>query len=269
MAFVQNNIRFRSVSSKALEYFYGSKAFMLNELILERNQFSEVARETLLLLFNSFSSWATEVEYLFLRRNIVTEDDVAILQERLDRVNATHLNIFDVHSELFTRRFIQVWLEVNKGTSEAFAHQMNKAVGLSNMEAYPLIIGSLVNFLQSTLFELYEVDCLLGSNFVVEQCTNNRSNTNKAVVYVDNFAFDYYKETGKFLLLERLRYYRSMACVPIPLLVKNYTAAVVNLVNGKIEGDKPLADLLRQLQDEEMIILEIVSSAAEHKSQNR
>ena len=48
MAFVPNNIRFRSVTSKALEQFYNAKSYILNELITEKNQFSEVSRELLL-----------------------------------------------------------------------------------------------------------------------------------------------------------------------------------------------------------------------------
>lgn len=61
MAYVLNNIRFRSVSSKALERYYNSKSFILNVLIDEQRQFSQVAREILLLFFNSHSDLATRL----------------------------------------------------------------------------------------------------------------------------------------------------------------------------------------------------------------
>lgn len=259
VAFVQNNIRFRSVASKALEYFYNSKAFMLNDLILEKNQFSEVARESLLLLFNSFSPWVSEVEYLLSNRGTFSADDASIIIDRFERIDRHHLNIFDIHKDVFVPRFMSIWLNVHEQTNKAFILRVRQAAGLPTMEAYPSIINALVTMLQSTLYELYEVDCLFGSNFVVERCTANRSNTNKLVAYVDNFALSYYRDTGIFLLNERVKAYLNVCCSDrLPLIIKNYSSEVISVENGEIEGNEPLASLLKQLQTIAAII-EIVS----------
>ena len=42
MAYVLNNIRFRSVSAKALERYFNAKAFILNELTDDVNYFPNV-----------------------------------------------------------------------------------------------------------------------------------------------------------------------------------------------------------------------------------
>lgn len=260
MAFVQNNIRFRSVAAKSLEYFYNSKAFMLNDLILEKNQFSEVARESLLLLFNSFSLWASEVEYLMLNKPVIGENEINVVVERIEKIHRSHCNIFDIHTDVFVPKFISVWQDAHTETRNAFVLQVRKATGESQLEAYPLIINALVTMLQSTMYELYEIDCLLGSNFVVEQCTANRSNTNRLVAYVDNFALDYYKATGIFLLSERIRQYLLVSCGTLPLAIKNYSSEVITFSNGLVSGDEPLASLLRLLQEDSRIeLLEIVS----------
>lgn len=153
---------------------------------------------------------------------------------------------------------MDVWLRVHESTHAAFINRLNDAVGISQLEAYPVIIGALVSMLQATQYELYEVDCLLGSNFVNERCTSNRSNTNKLVAYVDNFAMDNYKATGVFLLQERLNAYLDVACTEkLPLVIKNYSSEVISIEDSTIKGNEPLASLLKQLKN--IVILEIVS----------
>lgn len=257
MNFVKNNIRFRSVAAKALEYFYNSKAFMLNDLILERNQFSEVARETLLLLFNGYSRFVNELESMMLNRYIMDSSDINQIVGHLESIHQTNCNVFDGHYNLFDPQFIRAWQKTHSQNQNALILRVKGILNLTQMEAYPSIVNSIVYALQATLYELYELDCLLGSNFVTKRCTCNRSNTNKLVAYVDDYALDYYSATGTFLLHERIQQYLGMVCEPFPLTIKNYSSETVSMLNGKIEGDDPLATLLKQLQ-EYVTILEIV-----------
>jgi hypothetical protein len=247
------------VAAKSLEFFYNAKAFMLNDLILEKNQFSEVARETLLLLFNSYSQWATEVEYLMLNKAVLSEQEIGIILDRVESIESRHQNIFDIHTSVFVPEFMRVWYDTHKQTKEAFVQKVRKIEGISQLEAYPLVINALVGMLQGTLYELYEIDCLLGSNFVSNRCTLNRSNTNRLVAYVDDFALSYYRDTGVFLLQNRVKLYSGLACTDrLPMTIKNYSSEVVSMVDSVIQGDEPLASLLKQLQDL-AIVLEIVS----------
>lgn len=248
MAYVPNNIRFRSVSAKSIEHYYSTKAYILNELLMERHQFSEVARETLLLLFNSYSGFTTRIEYLFLNNSVLTQKEVEATLGEDDWIHSYHLNIFEMYPEIFKEKFIETWLVANAHSREAFRTIIRGTDGMSHMEAYSIIIAGLCANLQNCMYELYEIDCLLGSDFVTEQSTPNRSNSDRMVLYVDNYALDYFYKTGVFMCEERLRYYTSIAQGRLPTLVKNYSTGNVSF-SGVIEGDEPLATLLKRCAD--------------------
>lgn len=253
MAFVLNNIRFRSVSSKTLERFYNQKAFMLNELITEKNQFSRVARETLLLLFNSYSSWCTKVEQYMLNRSEINHADRLEILKLRKRVELYHDEIYTLHSDVFKPDFIKHWKQVNWLSQQAFDAKLEKIEGVSQLEAYPMAINALIGYLQTCFYELYEVDCLLGGDFVVDRCSCNKSNPHRVLLYVDEFALEYMEDSGMFICGERYKYYRSISCRDAPLLVKNYSSEEV-LFDGAVCGTGTLATELRKVLDGVQVI---------------
>lgn len=264
MVYVPNNIRFRSVSAKVIAHFYSNKAYILNELLMERNQFSEVARETLLLLFNSYSEWATRIEYLFLNNCILTRKEIDSALAEEDRVQSYHLEVFENYADKFQPQFIEAWYGINVHTRNAFRTIIQGTEGLSHLEAYPIIIAGLSASLQNCLYELYEIDCLFGSDFVQEQVSTNKSNADRMVVYVDNYALEYFFKTGIFMCEERIKYYSSLVQGRLPTLVKNYSTSAVTYA-GVIEGDEPLATLLKRCA-EIVDIIDIVSDTASLKT---
>lgn len=257
MSFVPNNIRFRSVSSKAMSLFYGNKAFILNDLLMERNQFSEVARETLLLLFNSYTSWAQRVEYTFLNNSTVSEGAIEALLADDEKVQSYHLEIFELYPDLFCEKFVHPWYAVNVHTRAAFRAMIKSTNGMHTLEAFPIIVAGLSSMLQMCLYELYEIDCLLGSDYVPMQCTSNRSNADRLIVYIDNFTIDYYFQSGIFMCEERIKYYMTIACGSFPVLIKNYSTSRLSFA-GVIEGDEPLASLLKRCT-EYVDIVDVIS----------
>lgn len=259
MVYVPNNIRFRSVSAKAIAHFYSNKAYILNELLMERNQFSEVARETLLLLFNSYSEWATRIEFMFLNNCTLSNELVAATLAEDDKVQAFHREVFAEYSDKFEPKFIEAWYRINVHTRNAFRAIIQGTENLSHLEAYPIIMAGLSANLQNCLYELYEIDCLFGSDFVQEQVSTNKSNADRMVVYVDNYALEYFLKTGIFMCEERIKYYASLVQGRLPTLIKNYSTGVVTYA-GVIEGDEPLATLLKRCA-EIVDIIDIISDA--------
>lgn len=258
MAYVLNNIRFRSVSSKALERYYNAKSFILTELLDERKQFSKVAREIQLLFFNSYSDWASKVESLLLNRNKVEDTDIQIIFQRYGEVINDNRQIFKIHSDVFLPEFFRVFAANHKHIPENFKREVRMTSGMSQLEAYPLIIEALVSALQNTLYELYEIDCLLGSNLVPQRVTSNASMPDNIITYIDRGTLDYYRETGIFIIKERLDYYLDHVVIPdivLPVIVKNYTEERVAMKNGVVVGDQPLARLLLELQENPRIKL--------------
>lgn len=263
MAYVLNNIRFRSVSSKALERYYNSKSFILNVLIDEQRQFSQVAREILLLFFNSYSDWAIKVESLLLNRSVLEETDLKIIFQRFGEVVESNKSIFTIHGDVFLPQFVDVWGAVHKHVPLNFKRKVRQTVGLSQLEAYPLIIDALVDALQSTLYELYEVDCLLGSNLVSNKISTNASMQDNLITYIDDGDLEYYRATGVFIAKERITHYLDTVILPdivVPVVVKNYTEEKIALKNGLVVGDQPFARLLTDMLENPRIkIVEIAS----------
>lgn len=262
MSYVPNNIRFRTVSSKSLERYYNAKSFILNELIDERNQFSETAREIMLLLFNHYSKWVTTIESLMLNRDILTEGDIQIILKRYGEVVEVNKTVFSVHKEIFLGSFLEVWTPHHKIICNHFKDSIKQVSGMSNILAYPVIIESLVSALQTTLFELYEVDCFLGSNLVQAPVTSNRSNVDNLVAYIDGNTLDIYKSTGVNPLRERiLKYSRLAFAIPLNVKIKNYTQKSVALKESKLIGNDTLVLLVDELRDIPNVnILDILQS---------
>jgi hypothetical protein len=247
--YILNNIRFRSVSSKALERYYNAKSFILNELVDEKNQFSETAREIMLLFFNNYSEWALKVESLLLNRTTITEDDVQIILTRYGELIESNKLIFGVHAEVFKPEFISVWGKNHKHIQRTFKDVIKSSVGLSQMQAYPIIIDALVSALQTTLFELYEVDCLLGSDLVLKKVTSNRTSVANLVTYVDECTENYYNKHGVNVIAERVRSYSDILKVPeLDVVIKNYTQKSVALRESDLVGNVALTSLLREVQ---------------------
>lgn len=252
MAYVLNNIRFRSVSSKSLEQYYNSKSFFLNELLDETKQFSRVAREIQLLFFNTYSDWASKVESLLLNRATVDESDIKILFQRFGEVVESNKQIFNIHSDVFLPKFLEVFSAVHRHIPLSFKSRVRATTGQSQLEAYPNIIKALIQALECTLYELYEIDCLLGSNLVAQKVTTNASMPDSVIIYIGKGDIAYYRETGIFVIKDRLDYYLESVVLPdivIPITVKNYTEESIKLKNGIVVGEQPIARLLTSLQD--------------------
>lgn len=250
MAYVLNNIRFRSVSSKSIERYYESKSALLTILVDDNRQFSQVAREVMLLLFNSYSDWILKVESLLLNRSIVEESDLTIIFRRFEEVLESNQNIFDIHENVFVPGFMDVWTKVHAHIPDHFRTMVRRIVGKSQLEAYPIITKALVDSLHCTFFELYEVDCLLGSELVSSKSSTNASSVSSLVTYISDFDVDCYRTSGVFITKERIEYYLKHVVSPgtvLPVVVKNRTEEDLQLENGVVIGNPILSELLTDL----------------------
>lgn len=206
-AFVRNNIRYRSATSKALEGYYNSKAFILNELISSKNGFSETAKEILLLLFNKNADWLAFVEPLLLDKKSVSDDDVSEMKNSLNSVQEEIDQIFKDHPEVFETEFVRHWQHIHEQTRHTMYDAINTAKGMPQIIAFPFATECLVEYLNTTLFELYELDCLLGSDIVKEQASTNHTQPDKLIMFIDDATLRYKNLTGIQPEVARFSYY--------------------------------------------------------------
>lgn len=262
MAYVLNNIRFRSVSSKSLERYFNAKSFILNQLADERKQFSRTAREILLLTLNNYSEWLLKVEASMYNITEVTEENMDLMFKRQDEILSTNYELIDAHPSVFAPEFVRVWKHIRDTTLNHFRLKAIQAKGLSPLEAYPLIVDTLVSSLHVTMFELYELDCLLGSDLCKEQVTENRCHVHHLLTYLNDEDLDYYRRTGLCPLIERLETYFKEVFkegFEVPIILKNYTEVRLALKEGKVIGDITTAKLLNGLVDKYKVnIVEII-----------
>lgn len=207
MTFVRNNIRYRSAASKALEGYYNSKAFILNELISRKNGFSETAKEILLLLLNKHADWLAYSEQLLLDKNSVSNEDARLMCASLQKVAQEVDAIFAEHDEVFDADFIQHWIKIRQPSVVTLCDSVMQAEGMTQIIAFPYATECLIEYLNATLFELYELDCLLGSNLVKQQQSSNCTQPEKLILCVDDMASRYHSLTGSRAELERFNYY--------------------------------------------------------------
>lgn len=203
--FIRNNIRFRSAAAKSLEGFFNSKAFYLNEVIGSKVQFTDTAREVLLLLFNSNTQVLFDIELMLLDKEVVsTEIATSVTNMILSRHNMIG-GMFDKHSDVFDSNFIRHWMHIHR---QLIHYILNIGIiGKSPIVAYPIIVESFVSYLAATMFELFELDCLLGSDLVKRKVGNNQTSPESVILYMDDVTRKYTEATGKSAELERLTYY--------------------------------------------------------------
>lgn len=250
MAYVLNNIRFRSVSSKSLERYYNVKSFVLSEMSDGRRQFSETARETMLLIFNCYSTWIIEVESMMLNRCEITDIMLETIFDKQDGLINTYSSIMASTPGAFSPEFVKVWRKVHPSVTRHFRQQAGEILGLNSMLAFPLLIDTLIDSLRTTLYELYELDCLLGSELVTEHVTANRCHISNMLTYLTAGDIRYLMREGRLPLLERLQVYEEHIFKPeieVPLIVKNFTEAHLALKQGKVVGENEVARALNSL----------------------
>lgn len=263
MAFAFNNIKYRSVTSKALEWYYNSKAFILNELSDSRNDFSRGARELLLMMLNNYKEWTDFSERYLLDKKIVSEADIDLLIQKLDAISESNITIFESHTEVFPPELVKLWKKNRNTIRDFFIEEAKReCIGVDHLVAYPFLINTLLSALLSTMYMLYEIDCLLGCELLIDAkpITTNRSNPNRLIVLIDDDSIHSAQAIGVFSPYERLKSYAHYVVPNSPVLIKNLTSVELNYnrQTGELSGDPTLIDLVRPMVNEYNVI-EIIS----------
>lgn len=248
MAFVTNNIKYRSTTAKALEWYYNTKAFILNELSDSRNDFSKGARELLLMLLNNYKEWTDFTEQYLLDKKIVAPQDVDVIVANLQKIESVNMTVFDIHTEVFPPELLRVWKSAGATVRSFLYHKIQKAKGMDHLEAYPYLINCLLSSLQSTLYQLYEIDSLLGCELLKSNTnvTTNRSNPNRLVLLIDDNDIQAIAELGVFDPLERLQIYIQLVDKNSPVVIKNLSSQDATFLSstGELIGNSVLTQHL-------------------------
>lgn len=205
--FVRNNIQYRLIASKAIEGYYRSKAFILNELISPQNNFGSSAREIMLLLFNIHSESLVVIENTLLESHTVGAAESSAIHSEINRRFREVGRVFDQHMDVFDNNFIRPWLKIHKQVHMGFYEQLKCLAGMDRDLAFPYVTECIRIYLNAILFELYELDCLLGSTLVKRTVSTNNSNPDTLILFVDDLTKEYGEISKIDPEMERLKYY--------------------------------------------------------------
>lgn len=186
----QNNVLYRIATSKAIAGFKHNQALVLNELV--SNKFSPHGKELILLAYDSWYGWINHVETLCFGQTF-TQDMIATCKNSAKDVASDFLKTIHSNPQVFPPNVAVLWEKIH---DPAFPYMMNRlfsCVDLSCAEAFTLIVHSISEILNSTLFEMQELDQL--------------DREGPMFISLDNLSLEIYKHTGFSLPLHKFLLY--------------------------------------------------------------
>jgi len=238
--FYPNSVHFRIHSSKALEKFKNVQAFQLNQLANGKYHFAPDRREILLLKYDMWSRWLFEIENLMIELSgnhlelKINEKDINTIISLALKTSETYKEVISIrHPESFNESFVKIWLDSHEVVFSYMISAIKQIKGFSFDIAYSKIVDILVEVMQYTLIEIYELDsvfCKLKikcedcpENYI---CPKNKKDDSKEDIFIviTPLIEKCFKLTGVCLASERIKVYEKHFNFK-EIYLKNYTDA--------------------------------------------
>ena len=213
--FYPNSIEFRIVSSKAIEKFKNVQSFQLNQLVNGNFYFPQDRREILLLKYDMWSRWLTEVENCFIQchevSDIVRVKDIDLILALAEKTATKYESIIlNEHQGHFDTKFSTIWVDVHSNAFNFLVTEIRSLNGTYE-KVFTQIIDLICEALQYTLTEIHELN---------EMFKNPEAE--EIFLVVTNFCKRYYQKNNKCLISYRAQQYKKQ--FPFTKVwFKNYT----------------------------------------------
>ena len=210
--FVENNIRFRIISSKMLERFKNTQSFTLTEMLHGQYQFSKTAREIMLLSMDKWFQWLLLFERELIRNPSDVFDENMCLEMIQESHETTRLvrEILMKHTEVFERDMTEIWLTSTETGFLGWSEVLAAYSGKEDIEAFSGIATFLTEIMETMKFILYEIDYLVSDGSDPFICLTNTCHLAKT-------------EYGIDILSPRINTYKSFFPEITRLTMKNYS----------------------------------------------
>ncbi len=165
--FIANNIKYRMASGRAIASYKSAQVFLMNEVAFNPfHSFSTVAKEILLLKYDVWFDFLCEVEQYLLVEDgkYVTESNIETIKLLSDERVQYYEYVMAENPGIFDDKYLVIWKEVHKLVYNFLTEQLNDLVGLNKSEGFKKLTNDLINIMNHTLYELYEVDILMFSD---------------------------------------------------------------------------------------------------------
>lgn len=200
--FFPNSIEFRIVSSKAMEKFKNVQSFQLNQLVNGNFYFPQDRREILLLKYDMWSRWLTEVENCFIQHHensdTVREQDIDLILALAEKTAEKYeLIISNEHQGHFDENFSKIWINIHHGAFKFLISELASLRGTYE-KVFTQIVDLICEALQYTLTEIHELN---------EMFKNPEAD--EIFLVVTSFCKRYYQKNGQCLISHRAQQYQK------------------------------------------------------------
>lgn len=219
--FFPNSIDFRIVSSKALEKFKNVQSFQLNQLVNGHFYFQQDRREILLLKYDMYSRWLTEVENLFIElhetSSTVRQKDIDVVVNLVNKTAEKYVSIIKKeHSSHFHDDFSNIWLEVH-ALAHKYLVQEIKSFNGTYEYVFSMIVDLICEALQYTLSEIHELNEIFKGVLLCD-----KGDEQEAFLVYTKFCRRFYDCTDDCLLTARAKIHKKYFNLK-NVWFKNYT----------------------------------------------
>lgn len=211
-SFVENNVKYRIASSRAIAKYKHSQAFLLSELSFNPyHEFSREAKEIILLKYDIWFDFLCEVEQFLLvsHSETMTKDFIdfviSLSDERVEYYHETMIS----NEEVFERKFLSVWEEVHTEIYNLFKKNISELYNITTGEFFGKMTDLLINTMNHTLFEVHEIDILFFTDGPLQ-------------FNFDSLCCDYKDAYGKTLVSKKIDIYFQVRKTE-KIIIKQYT----------------------------------------------
>lgn len=200
--FFPNSIEFRIVSSKAIEKFKNVQSFQLNQLVNGNFYFQQDRREILLLKYDMWSRWITEIENLFIelheQSDMVRQKDIDTVVALAEKTAEKYESIIkSENANHFHDEFANIWINVHSRVFEFLIDEIRSFNG-SYEVVFTKIVDLICEALQYTLTEIHELN---------EMFKNPEAD--EIFLVTTTFCRRFYKTTKSCLVAHRAQEYKK------------------------------------------------------------
>jgi len=220
--FIKNNIQYRIASSRALVNYKNAQVFLMSEVAFNPfHNFSNIAKEILLLKYDIWFDYLCEIEQYFLveKGKYITEENVNIINELSDMRVSYYKRIMRENEDVFEPKYIEIWNEVHELVYGYLKETINDLIDLKKSEGFIKLTENVINVMNHSLYELYEIDVLFF--------------TKKEFIFnFDSICNDYVEIFGDSLIYEKIRIFRKIRKSD-DVIIKEYDDAHISFKESK------------------------------------
>jgi hypothetical protein len=160
--YIENNIRFRILTSSEFIKYKTAQTFILKEIEFNSiYNFSKTAKEIILFKFDVWFDFLCELEQFLLKKEILDSEDIKEIKKLALEREIYIKNVIKKYNNIFDKKFINIWEKIHYDFTNFFDNFLNFKEKISREAYFEKIMNVIILIMQHVLYEIYEIDNLI------------------------------------------------------------------------------------------------------------